>query len=110
MNICTPNGMHAPVAIDASNAGCHVITEKPMAMNPEECQRMIDAAAKANKKLVTGFQYRFHPNTQFIKRAADEGQFGNIMFMKCRAPAPPRHSQLGRLWPKGSARRRPDDR
>ncbi len=85
VNICTPNGMHAPVAIDASNAGCHVITEKPMAMNPDECQRMIDAAAKANKKLVTGFQYRFHPNTQFIKRAADEGQFGNIMFMKCRA-------------------------
>jgi predicted dehydrogenase len=85
VDVCTPNAIHAPACIDASNAGCHVITEKPMAMTPDECQRMIDAAAKAKKKLVTGFQYRFHPNTQFIKRAADEGQFGNVMFMKCRA-------------------------
>jgi predicted dehydrogenase len=85
VDICTPNATHAPASIDASNAGCHVMTEKPMAMTPDECRRMIDAAARANKKLVIGFQYRFHPNTQFIKRAADEGRFGAIMFMKCRA-------------------------
>jgi predicted dehydrogenase len=85
VDVCTPNAVHAPACIDASNAGCHVITEKPMAMTPDECQRMIDAAAKAKKKLVIGFQFRFHPNTQLIKRAADEGQFGNVMFMKCQA-------------------------
>src|SRR5207237_5038343 len=54
-------------------------------MNPAECEKMIEAAKKAKKKLVCGFQFRFHPSTQFITRARDEGQFGNIMFMKCQA-------------------------
>src|SRR3954468_7048665 len=85
VSICTPNGEHAPASIDASNAGAHVITEKPMAMTPAECEKMIEAAKKAKKKLVCGFQFRFHPATQFITRARDEGQFGNIMFMKCQA-------------------------
>jgi predicted dehydrogenase len=85
VNVCTPNGVHAQPSIDASEAGCHVIVEKPMAMNPEECQKMIDAAKKANRKLVAGFQYRYHPNTDFLVRARDDGRFGKIMFMKCQA-------------------------
>lgn len=85
VNICTPNGVHAAPAIDAAAAGCHVIVEKPMAMTPAECQKMIDTAKKHKVKLAVGFQYRYHPNTQFLKRAADEGQFGDVMFVKCRA-------------------------
>ncbi len=85
VDICTPNGVHAAPAIDSSKAGCHVIVEKPMAMNPGECQKMIDAAKAAKKKLVIGFQYRYHPHTQYLRRAADEGQFGDIMFVKCQA-------------------------
>jgi len=85
VSICTPNGVHAAPAIDASNAGCHVIVEKPMAMNPQQCEQMIAAAKKAGKKLAVGFQFRYHPNTEFLLRARDEGTFGNIMFMKCQA-------------------------
>jgi predicted dehydrogenase len=85
VNICTPNAIHSAPAIDASNAGCHVITEKPMAMNPKECQRMIDAAKKAGKKLAVGFQYRYHPNSDFLVRQRDAGTFGNVMFVKCQA-------------------------
>lgn len=83
VDVCTPNGVHAAPAIDASRAGCHVITEKPMAMSPKECQDMIAAAKKAGKLLVIGFQFRYHPAAQYLARARDEGQFGNIMFMKC---------------------------
>ena len=85
VDICTPNGVHFQPAVDAASAGCHVMTEKPMAMNPAECQKMIDTAAKKGVKLGVGFQYRYHANTQFIKRAADAGQFGDIMFVKCQA-------------------------
>jgi hypothetical protein len=46
VSVCTPNGLHMQPVIDAANAGCHVIVEKPMAMNPEQCQRMVDAAKK----------------------------------------------------------------
>src|SRR5208282_1726537 len=65
VSVCTPNGVHAAPAIDAANAGCHVIVEKPMAMNPAECQEMIDTSKKNHKKLAVGFQYRYHPNTEF---------------------------------------------
>lgn len=85
VNICTPNGVHAAPTIDALNAGAHVMCEKPMAMNPGECAKMIAAARKARKKLAVGFQYRYHPNTRFLTRARDDGQFGDILFMKCQA-------------------------
>jgi predicted dehydrogenase len=85
VSICTPNGVHAAPAIDAANAGCHVIVEKPMAMNPAECKRMIDAARKSGKRLSVGFQYRYHPATQFLMRACDDDRFGNVMFVKCQA-------------------------
>ena len=85
VSVCTPNGVHAAPSIDSSNAGCHVICEKPMAMTPAECEKMIAAAKKAKKKLGIGFQYRYHPNTQFLKRARDNGEFGDIMFVKCQA-------------------------
>ena len=85
VDVCTPNALHAPAVIDAAKAGCHVITEKPMAMAPKECQAMIDACKKAGKKLVVGFQYRYHPYSQFLSKARDEGEFGKVMFVKCRA-------------------------
>jgi predicted dehydrogenase len=85
VNICTPNAVHSAPAIDSAKAGCHVMVEKPMAMTPDECRAMIDAAKKANKKLSVGFQYRYHPSTQFLVRARDDGQFGNVMFVKCQA-------------------------
>lgn len=85
VSICTPNAVHAAPSIDSSNAGCHVMVEKPMAMDPRECEKMIAAAKKAGKKLSVGFQYRYHPSTQFMIRAREAGDFGQIMFVKCRA-------------------------
>jgi predicted dehydrogenase len=85
VTICTPNAVHVEPTIDCLNAGAHVMVEKPMAMNPAECQKMIDAAKKNRKKLAVGFQYRFHPNTEFLRRARDDGRFGKIMFVKCQA-------------------------
>ncbi|MCC7147260.1 MAG: Gfo/Idh/MocA family oxidoreductase [Phycisphaeraceae bacterium] len=80
VSVCTPNGLHAPASIDASNAGADVIVEKPMAMNAKEAQAMINAAKKNRKKLVIGFQYRYSPKTTYIKNAVEEGQFGKILY------------------------------
>jgi predicted dehydrogenase len=85
VSVCTPNGLHYQPTVDALNAGCHVMVEKPMALDPSQCKKMIDTAAKNKKKLSVGFQYRYHPNTDFIARARDEGEFGNVMFVKCQA-------------------------
>src|SRR4051812_24402165 len=51
VSVCTPNGLHAENAIAASEAGKHVLVEKPMAMNAREGQKMVDAAKKAGKVL-----------------------------------------------------------
>lgn len=85
VDVVTPNGVHAPASIAALQAGAHVIVEKPMAMNADECRAMIAAAKAADRKLVIAFQYRYDPRTQFLKQAADEGQFGDIMFARVQA-------------------------
>ncbi len=85
VSVCTPNSLHAPMAVHALQAGAHVITEKPMAMNPIECRQMLGAAKKSGRKLAVGFQYRYHPHTQMLVRARDSGQFGDVMFVKCQA-------------------------
>lgn len=85
VDVCTPNGVHAPAVIDSCNAGCHAMTEKPMAMTTDECRKMIEAAEKAKKKLTVGFQYRYHPVTEALVRARDKGTFGNIMYARVQA-------------------------
>ena len=85
VSICTPNGLHAPTSIAASEAGKHVLVEKPMAMNAADAQKMLDAADRAGKQLIVGFQYRFSPQSQFVREYATTGQLGNVMFVRCQA-------------------------
>lgn len=85
VDVCTPNGVHCAPVVDACNAGCHAMVEKPMAMNPAECEKMIAAAKKNKVKLSVGFQQRYNPHTQVLINARDKGQFGKIMFVKCQA-------------------------
>jgi len=85
ISVCTPNGLHAENTIAALEAGRHVIVEKPMAMNSAQAKAMVEAAMKAGKHLVIGFQYRFDPKTQVIKRQVDEGEFGKVLYVRCQA-------------------------
>ena len=85
VSVCTPNGMHAPATIAALKAGAHVIVEKPLAMNASEGKQMLDAAKRAKRKLVIGFQQRFDAKAQFLKNAVDAGQFGNVLFARVQA-------------------------
>ena len=64
MYVVLPNGMHAEYTIRALKAGKHVMCEKPMANTPAECQAMIDAARRRNRKLMIGYRPRYEPNNQ----------------------------------------------
>ena len=80
--ISTPNQFHAPYAISFLESGKDVFLEKPMGMNPEE-GRQIDAAAKANNRLVmVGHMWRFDIDTNYIKDAIDAGKLGRIFKTK----------------------------
>lgn len=85
VDVCTPNGVHCPATVAALEAGCHVITEKPMAMSPAECEKMIAAAKKAGKLLCAGFQVRYQPVVQICAKAREEGLLGDVMYAKIHA-------------------------
>lgn len=57
--VVLPNSMHAEYAIRASQAGKHVMCEKPMATTAAEAEAMIAAAKKANRKLMIGYRCHF---------------------------------------------------
>ncbi len=85
VDVCTPNNVHAPAAIASLKAGCHVMVEKPMAMDPGECEKMLLAARKAGKLLAVGFQIRYTPTVQMCRRALEAGLLGDILYVKIHA-------------------------
>jgi predicted dehydrogenase len=85
VSVCTPNGLHCQPTVDALNAGCHVLVEKPLAMNAAEGQKMLDAAKKNKKHLVIAFQHRFDGRIKLLKKAIDDGVFGKVLFVRVQA-------------------------
>jgi predicted dehydrogenase len=85
VSVCTPNGLHAEHAIAALEAGRHVLVEKPMAMHARDARRMIDAARASGKQLVVGFQHRFDPGSQMVRRQIESGSFGKILYVRAQA-------------------------
>jgi predicted dehydrogenase len=66
--IVLPNGMHAEYTVRGFQAGKHVLSEKPMANTPADCQQMIDAGRKANRKLMVAYRCRYEPyNVEAIR-------------------------------------------
>jgi len=85
VSVCTPNYMHKDPTIAALNAGCHVMVEKPIAMNAIEGRAMVDAAKKNGRKLAMGLNMRQSPGAQALKRAMDAGDMGEVYFAKSLA-------------------------
>ena len=80
--ICLPVFMHAEYTIRAAQAGKHVMCEKPMAINPLECEQMIAACRKAGKKLMIGYRSRFEPHNVEAIRLARAGAIGTIRYFR----------------------------
>src|SRR6266849_6256076 len=74
--IVLPNGMHAEYTVRGHQAGKHVLSEKPMANTPAECQQMIDAGRKANRKLMVAYRCRYEPYNQEAIRMARQQELG----------------------------------
>src|SRR6266852_6971826 len=83
--IVLPNSMHAEYTIRGVQAGKHVLSEKPMANTPAECQSMIDAARKADRKLMVAYRLRYEPFTQEMIRMAREQELGPVKIIQTSA-------------------------
>jgi predicted dehydrogenase len=82
VDICTPNYLHAPMAIAALRSGKHVLCEKPLARNASEAQRMVEAAKKAGKYLMVAMNNRFREDVQVLRSFIQGGELGEIQLVK----------------------------
>ena len=76
--LATPSGLHARQAIEAAEAGCHVITEKPMATRWEDGRRMVEVFDRLGLRLFVVKQNRRNATLQLLKRAMDKRRFGRL--------------------------------
>jgi predicted dehydrogenase len=78
--ISLPNHMHADFSIRAARAGVHVLCEKPMARNVEECQQMIQAARSNNVRLMIAYRLHFQKANMMAVEIANSGKLGKLRY------------------------------
>ncbi|WP_201738326.1 MULTISPECIES: Gfo/Idh/MocA family protein [unclassified Exiguobacterium] len=78
VSVCTPNALHKDHVIQALDAGCHVLCEKPPAISEREADEMLQAAKRAGRTLHYGFHFRHRTDTQLLKRLIDSNELGHI--------------------------------
>jgi predicted dehydrogenase len=77
--IGTPNYVHALQTIAALDAGVHVLVEKPMAINGEEADAMVEAAERSPAILLVGHCWRFDAEVRWLKKRVERGILGQIV-------------------------------
>jgi predicted dehydrogenase len=80
--IVLPTGLHAEWAIRAFAASKHVLCEKPMALSAAECERMIAAAARADRKLMIAYRSHFEPFNLEAMKLMREKAVGDIRLVR----------------------------
>jgi myo-inositol 2-dehydrogenase/D-chiro-inositol 1-dehydrogenase len=81
VDVVTPSNTHLQIATDALNAGCHLLLEKPMAIEIKDCRAIIDLAAKRGLKLAIGHEMRLSSQWSEIKRIIERGTIGTPQYV-----------------------------
>jgi predicted dehydrogenase len=88
IDLCTPNGRHAEMAIAAARAGKHVICIKPLATTLAEADAMVEAARAAGTRLFYAENALFIPALQRAKEIIDEGALGEVFRVRAAEGIP----------------------
>lgn len=83
--IVTPTVYHKEIAVAAAKAGKHILCEKPMAMNENECDQMIDSAQKNKVKFQMAFMRRFDESFIQARDVIDSGEIGEVVLVKSKS-------------------------
>jgi predicted dehydrogenase len=91
VDICLPTGLHEATGLAALRAGKHVLVEKPMALNGQECDHLIAEATRQKRILMVAQVLRFIPAYRAVADALNSGEYGKVraaLFRRrCAAPA-----------------------
>jgi predicted dehydrogenase len=82
ISVCTPNHLHAPVAIAALERGLHVLCEKPLARSGPEAETIVQAAIQAERVLKVAFNHRARADVAALKHYIETGGLGRIYCAK----------------------------
>jgi glucose-fructose oxidoreductase len=80
--IALPNRLHCDYTVGAAQAGVHVLCEKPMAINTDECERMLDACADAGVRLMIGYRLHFEEANMSSVELVRAGRIGEPRFLQ----------------------------
>lgn len=78
VHLCTPHHLHAEMAIEAMRAGCHVLTEKPMAITVSDAEAMVRVSEETGKRLGVCFQNRYNATSARMREVIDAGRVGAV--------------------------------
>jgi predicted dehydrogenase len=81
VSICTPNHLHVPMATAALAAGRHVVCEKPLALGPEDADRLAGLAADAGTVHAVPFVYRYYPTVREARERIARGDAGQLWLL-----------------------------
>ncbi|MDN4072002.1 Gfo/Idh/MocA family protein [Fictibacillus terranigra] len=78
INICTPSGFHATLAVQGAEAKKHIVVEKPIALLMDDTNAIIDACERNDVKLAVVHPNRFRPAMKKLKEVVESGKLGKI--------------------------------
>jgi predicted dehydrogenase len=84
IDICTPNNLHAEIAIAAAKAGKMILCEKPLSMDAKEGEKMVKAVETAGVPNIVWYNYRRIPAVTFAKQLIDSGKLGRIFHYRAK--------------------------
>jgi predicted dehydrogenase len=82
VDICTPNYLHAPMAIAALRSGRDVLCEKPLARTAKEAEQMVEAAEKHDRILMAAMNNRFREDAQMLQKFVTGKELGDVNIVK----------------------------
>jgi len=88
VSVVTPDAHHVAPTLAALAAGCHVLVEKPIALELPDARRMIEAARAADRVLAVDFNRRFARPHELARRYQHEGRLGTFSYASLRVALP----------------------
>jgi predicted dehydrogenase len=82
VDICTPNYLHAPMAIAALRSGHDVLVEKPFSRNAKEAEQMVAMAEKHDRVLMVAMNNRFREDAQMLQKFVNARELGDVHIVK----------------------------
>lgn len=88
IDICTPPETHVPLGLLGMDHGCHVLTEKPLALSASDAQKLVEKTDETDMKLCTIHQMLYSPPTRRLREAVRNGEVGDIQGVRIFSSTP----------------------